>query len=197
MRFEETNIGANLTNSMVDNGIAWDNSFSEPFYKGIVEAMACLLNYFKDSYPRSVTVTDDDGKVEFAAYLEKIPAEEGYGYSINYTFDDSTIPENYKKVTLDSDDETEKKLSEIIANRFGDISEGTWELKEGFDYNKFASIAFRTLKNFLIKNIGEIVDVGSYFKASASVDKDGNIVFKFIPSAMVKQLIKDDESAQK
>lgn len=193
MKYEESNVGNKIYGEIVNSGYNWNAQYSEPFIKGIIEGMAEFL-YSKDSQnPACVIITDTAKENEFVlgAYKEKIEAEKGYGYSIEYTLDND-IPESYDRVEIKNNDVYEI-IKNILCNKYNckvTIDNETLE--------KLAVIVFKTIKNYMKENysIDNTLEVNNCFTLTSSMEDNGNFYIVLAPSETIKQIVKDDESAQ-
>lgn len=193
MKYEESKVSNKIYNNIINSGYNWNTEYSEPFIKGIIEGMAELLSDNDFQNPTCIIITDGNKDNEFVlgAYKEKIEAEKGYGYSIDYTLEDD-IPESYDRLEINNN-----KIYDIIKN----ILSNKYNCKLTVDnetMEKLAAIVFKSIKDYMKENysIDNTFEVNNCFTLTSSMEDDGSFYIVFAPSETIKQIIKNDEFAQ-
>lgn len=195
MKYEASSLGNKMYNDMNNAQYAWDSQFTEPFYKGLTDGLAECMASLKGDKPKAVVVKTEGGTVIFGAVVEKNPAEEGYGYSINYFFSDKDIPEDAE--VMDINDPVPYG---IITTTLRDKYRCYIKMVNGQKIlERMAEIAITSLKEYMRSNydVDKTLEMTNYFKVTAELDDGNRLHLSFTPEAVLKQHIKDDESAQK
>lgn len=196
MKFEDSGLNNKIYGDMSTEGYQWNGYISESFLKGVTEGMTLALKNLKnEEKPTLVSIYDKNEKFVFGAYVEKIPAEQGYGYSVNYTFNKDNIPEGAEEYRL-NDSAVYTIINTCLFEKHGCIMKTPSGLRF---VEQAAAIAFTALKEYMRNNytIDKSLEVTNYFEVTSSLD-DGNVFhITFTPGEVLKQAIKDDESAQK
>lgn len=195
MKFESSSLANKLYNDMNNAKMIWDTQYSEPFYKGLLEGIAECMGTLKGDKPKAVVVKSEGGTIIFGAYVEKNPAEEGYGYSINFVFSGDDIPEDAEVYDI-NDNVPYGIITMVLRDKYRCYI-------KSFNgqpvLERMAEIAITSLKEYMRSNydVDKTLELTNYFKVTAEIDDGNRLHMSFTPEAILKQHIKDDESAQK
>lgn len=202
-----------MTQNINNLGCAWAAAYSVPVTKVMFAAITSYLVQLRNKEDGSYAVVlhndykNEESSVIFAGVLEKHTAEEGKSYSLSFTFDDSDIPADAKRISIT--DNTAVEFITQWANENPLIEGGNkyaYMFKaDDVDANKFSVFTcFRgaviTLKEFARDNVmneDKKWEFKGYFTLTADVAEDGKVFMKIIPSEELKQRIKDDSSIEK
>lgn len=194
MNFAESTLSNEIFKNMLDHGISWGSNYGEIMVKLAVESFASYLGEVKADTPKAIVVKNDDkSKIVFAAIVEKSDSEAGKGYTLSYTFDESSIPENADIVTV------EDSIANSIINK---IAESKFHMRfhtiAGENINgKVFSIIFSSIKEYLRNNVGvdPVITIPDFVTFEASV-VDDKLHISITPDPVLKQVVKDDTTIE-
>lgn len=194
MKYEESSLGNKIFSDMQNHGYNWDSGWSELFLKGISEGIASTLGTIKGDKPKAVVVKNDSGTIVFGAYVEKNSSEEGYGYAINFFFNESDIPEEAEIMTVD-----DPTPYAIIADTLMKYNVAIKFINGKKMLGILSYIIVDAIKEYMRSNydIDHVLELKNYFIIKAELDDGNRLHLTMTPEATLKQYIKDDESAQK
>lgn len=202
-----------MTQNINGMGCEWATGYSVPVTKIMFAAMTDYLVQLRNKEDGSYAIVlhneykNEDSNVIFAGVLEKHTAEEGKSYSLSFTFDDSDIPADAKRISI-----TDKTAVEFITQwanenpRIQGSNKYSYMFNaEDTDVNRFSVFTcFRgvviTLSEFARDNVmneDKKWEFKGYFTLTADVAEDGKVFMKIIPSEELKQRVKDDSSLEK
>lgn len=195
MKYESSSLGNKVYNDMNNAMFAWESRFTEPFYKGLTDGLAECMASLKGDKPKAVVVRTEGGTVVFGAYVEKNPAEEGYGYSINYFFNDKDIPEDAEIIDI-NDPVPYGIISSVLREKYRCYIK---RINDQKILERMAEIAITSLKEYMRSNydVDKTLEITNYFTVTAELDDGNRLFLSFTPGPVLKQHVKDDESAQK
>lgn len=193
MKLDESSFANALYVNMNKSNIGWSVKFCEIYAKGVANGILAALSAIKQDVPQAIIVKNEDDNIVFAAYTEKNAAEEGYGYSVVFTCDKNEIPENAEQHFIDDPvvygiiTDTMSHYNGIIVQTMGQ----KW-------MNKLFAIFIATLRSYMNNNyeLDRVLEFPTLFKVEASRDDGNYFHLSFTLDPVLKQRIKDDESAQ-
>lgn len=202
----ESTIPMQVSKIMTGRTYGWSDKCTEANIAVLFQGMALYLgrNKSKDT-PLAVELRDFNGNFHFGAHVEYIKqgeeaSDEG-SWALAYTFYEDEIDHDNWNVTNFTENQVSNEIAKDIAyNHFGFIykfesKDDNGKACEGSAQELLCTI-IDVVKDYMQANMTEDNELNfeGYFTMTAKPDSDGKAYIGIVPSAQLKQLVKDDAS---
>ena len=200
--FKETNICMELNKIMSARQYGYDDECTLRNVGILFQGMAVYLGGAKSKdNPVAVILTDYQGNFHFGAYVQYLKpddSDEG-SWTLNYTFNEDDIDkDNWKVVNLTEDNEAFDMMNRLAQTQFGvrykfNPRDDNNRVNEG-SAQELLCTTIDVVKNYMKANVTIDPDMqfDRYFTMSAKLESDYSVYIGVVPSALMKQYVKDD-----
>lgn len=200
--FEKCSLAGEISTSMMnDLTFMFPAYLAAPVYRCIFRASAMMVKYnsTKDDHRVGFSFNDSNGEFVYGAILTFNPPEEDSEDGGNWTLDMTFNKDDMKDVDKSLDNFSAVFMTIMQTELYSSIHA---MISSNEDVALVIALMMRAIFNFLDTNSNDSeetveLEMPDVFLASVSFDSNGSKVYSLVPGSTVKQIVKNDDTAEK